>query len=441
MKFKKALSVVLAVLMIVSATPVAFAADTGACKQHELVTTIPARQPGCENYGYTAQRECKECKYVEKAQYIPALGHDYKVVEGSQNSIGVTYRCDGCMDSYVVAHRSWTTTLIAKAPSCTENGWTADRVCNDCGYHEYSETILATDHNFEVISSDSTKHTIRCKNCSYTLENDGHLFTVVYDDGFDCYSENATGNKVCSKCGYVAQSGISIEAGTHPNMSVSAKKEYTLYTCNDCGFARATVNNTNKCSACNDRFDQSEYSLKQPNCNLPGYVMYRCNQCGHSDTLAIAAMGHYMPGEYEVVLESTCQEYGKKSKFCLRCDHTDDIVLPMVSHRAVALSEGYDPTCTEAGLAPMTYCLLCGLYTKEVVIPPTGHNLINYFGRQFCTNCNMYMIETEIETVACKCLCHNNVYFAQKLFKFLMSFCKIFGFMQTCDCGTVHYEK
>ena len=437
---KKALSVVLAVIMVVSAMPVALAADKP-CDHPELEITIPAKKPGCETYGYTAQRECKSCTYVEKAEYIPATGHDYKMVDGSQNSRGVTYRCDGCMDSYIVPHHSWSYTLIAKAPSCTENGWTADRVCNDCGYREYSETLPATDHDYEVISSDNTMHTIRCKNCGYTMENDGHLYTIVFDGSFDCYSENATGKKVCSKCGYVAQSDISIAAGTHPNMTVSSKNEYTLHLCNDCGFERIVVNNTNKCSACKDRLDQSEYSVMQPSCAAPGYVMYKCGSCSHSDTLAVAAMGHYMPGEYVTVVNPTCQDFGKQSKFCLRCDHTDDIVLAKIAHNTIALTESYDATCTEDGITPQTYCLLCGMFEMPVVIPATGHNLIDYNGVPFCTNCYKYMIDTETETVACKCLCHNGDGFAKTIFNFIIKILKIFGIMQSCDCGAVHYEK
>ena len=437
---KKVFCVLLSLLVIVSAAPVAVAADTLACGHSEFDTTIEAKEPECENYGYTAQRECKICTYIEKAIYIPATGHNYKKVEGSQNEEGILYRCDGCMDSYVKGHTNWSYSMMAKAPTCTQDGWTADAICGECGYHQVSEKLYATGHEYEVVSSDSASHTIRCKKCGDSFVNDGHTFVIQYDGDFNCYSENATGKKVCSKCGYVAQSGIAVEKDNHPNMIVSTNTEYTLRSCEDCGYARITANRCGN-KACNNRLTSGEYSIRQPGCDTAGYIMYKCNECSHTDTVSVAAMGHYQPGDYEIVVQPLCSRFGKKVKPCLRCDYVEEVVIPKAAHLCTPLGESYPATCTEDGLVAATFCVGCGSYFAEAVLPSFGHNLIDYNGEQFCTNCYMYMIDTDNETVACKCLCHNHDGLAQTVFKFIMFFCKLFGIMQTCDCGTVHYEK
>ena len=433
---KKFLCLMLCLLMVVSVSPVALATEKLACGHSEYNVTIQARKATCEEYGYTEQRECKVCSYVQKAQYIPATGHNYKKVEGSQDSYGVTYKCEGCSDSYEKMHGNWSYTLLPKDPTCTEEGWTADKTCGNCGYHQVSEKLSATAHDYKVISSDTVSHVVKCNKCSYVSGEEGHKFVFIYDGDFNCYSENATGKKVCSECGYSTQSE---KASGHKNLYISIKDEYKLTICNDCGYATISPE---ECKACGDNLTEGEYSIKQATCEKPGYIMYQCSSCDNRNTVPVDATGHYLPDEYTITKRPDCAQLGTKSKKCFRCDYSDDIAIPKTSHMFSPLSEARDATCTEDGITAAGFCTLCGDYYPAVTIPAIGHNIVDYNGEDFCTNCYKYMIDTEQgETIECKCLCHNHDGLAKTVFKFLLFFYKLFNIKQTCECGTVHYEK
>ena len=436
---KKILCLMLCFVMILSVSPVVLAAEKLSCGHSNYKVTIQAREPGCEEYGYTEQRECNVCSFVQKAQYIPATGHDYKMVEGSQDSYGVTYKCDGCSGTYEKMHGNWSYTLLAKEPTCTEDGWTADKTCGNCGYHQVSEKLSATAHEYQVVSSEASSHVVKCSKCSYVSAEEGHELVFVYDGDFNCYSENATGKEVCSECGYVVQSDIAVKAGSHQNLHISLKTEYKLATCKDCGYAAISAE---ECVSCGDNLTEGEYSIKQATCDRPGYLMYQCSSCGNKNTVPVNATGHYLPDEYTVTRRPSCAQVGIKSKTCLRCDYTDEIEIPKTSHMFSPLSEAREATCTEDGITSETFCTLCSDYYAAVVIPAIGHNIIDYNGEDFCTNCYKYMIDNENgETIECKCICHNNDGLAKTVFKFLLFFYKLFNIKQSCECGTVHYVK
>ncbi len=439
LNFKSIVSLIMCVVVIFSVCPVAFAANGLACGHNNYTVTIEEREPTCELYGYTAQKECNVCKYVEKAQYKPAIGHNYQPDFSKNNSEGVTYKCENCSDSYIKRH-NWTYNLLPLDATCTQPGHTADRVCNDCGYHQVSEAIPMVEHSMEVISSDSDSHIVKCITCSYVSSDEGHDIVFVFDKGYNCYSESAKGHKECSICGYVTQKDMTVVKGEHQNVTVTSSREYRLTTCDDCGYSTIVAL---RCGKCNQTLTADEYSINLPTCTDTGYLFYNCktSDCAHSNVITFDPTGHYLEESYSVTLTPDCSRDGVKSKHCYRCDYSDDISIPGTGHMFVVLIPEEPATCTQDGLTISGFCNYCGLITQQVTIPATGHDIHDYQGQAFCYNCNKYMIDSDGEAIECDCLCHNNDGLAKIVFKFLLFFFKLFKMKQTCDCGTVvHYE-
>lgn len=436
---KRFISVLLALTVVLAACPLAYAAQEKlACGHSDYEITIEAKEPTCEQYGYTEQRECNKCSYVQKALYREATGHHYEMDKSQLSASGEMYICNNCGDSYIKNHADWTVHLGAKSPTCTQNGYTAARQCNDCGYYEESEYLPATNHNFDIVKTDEAKHTLKCSKCSYTVTDEKHNIVFVYDGKTDCYSSESTGKYVCSICKTVKENDVVLNTQEHhQNVTVESNEYYNLETCQDCNFVKVIAKDIT--CACSNIIKAEDYILKQPNCENDGYLAYSCGSCGVQKTLLIGKFGHQLSGKIVITRQATCQNTAIRSRACLRCDYVELTETPKVDHLYISLKDGVEATCTEDGITDLAYCIYCGETILQAVIPAKGHTLINYNDEQFCTTCYKYLIDTEAGTVACKCLCHNHDGLSNTIYKLILFFAKIFGIMQSCDCGAVHY--
>lgn len=94
----------------------------------------------CEEDGYTGDLFCSACgRILEYGEVIPNLGgHNY--VDGV---------CTKCEQPCYHYHRDYYNPVNVKAPTCTEDGYTGDVVCLDCGMVvPYGNTIPAYGHHF-----------------------------------------------------------------------------------------------------------------------------------------------------------------------------------------------------------------------------------------------------------------------------------------------------
>ncbi|MGN1191872.1 MAG: glycoside hydrolase family 2 TIM barrel-domain containing protein [Dorea sp.] len=109
----------------------------------------------------------------------------------------------------------------AMAATCTENGYTGDTVCLDCGaVVKAGETIPAT----------------------------GHSVILVNQTDATCEAEGYTGDQQCTVCGAIVEKGTAIPATGHTYNSGVVTKEATeteegimLYTCSVCGATKTEV--------------------------------------------------------------------------------------------------------------------------------------------------------------------------------------------------------
>lgn len=151
-----------------------------------IIVTLPAVAPTCTQTGLTEGKKCSRCDAVLEAQkVVAATGHTL----------------DKEADSY----------LPFKAPTCTESGLTEGGVCTVCDETVAQVTIAPYGHNFtnKVVKEDATCTTdglaiYTCSICAATKEEvipAAHTFSdsVTYVKAPTC-TEDGTGVKTCTKC-------------------------------------------------------------------------------------------------------------------------------------------------------------------------------------------------------------------------------------------------
>ena len=148
----------------------------------EITQEATCEEPGTKTY------TCSRCgdQYTED---IPALGHDWVVssqVSATCVSKGrVTYRCNNCGTSKNEIlpidpnnHTGNTYVSGVKEPTCTEEGYTGDTICTDCGaVLDHGETIGLIPHSYEATVVPPTYleqgyTNYQCSVCGYSYQDD-----------------------------------------------------------------------------------------------------------------------------------------------------------------------------------------------------------------------------------------------------------------------------
>ncbi len=160
----------------------------------------------------------------------------------------------------------------AKEATCTENGYTGDTYCTDCGQLVVAgEVVEATGHNSTV--TDAVEAT--------------------------CTENGYTGDTYCADCGELIAKGQIIEAAGH---RMSDWVVYTEATCTENGEERSCCAN---CDHYESRVieatghDHVVTGSKEATCTEYGYVIYACH-CGDTYAEMFQAHGHnYVDGACE----------------------------------------------------------------------------------------------------------------------------------------------
>ena len=177
----------------------------------ETGTSIPAighnesktgeTEPTCTENGYTGDTVCTNCEAVlQEGEVIPALGHNFE--DRICTRCGAREDCD----------HATVEIKNAKEPTCTEAGYTGDKVCAECGeVLEAGSAIPAIGHNYaaaEVIEPTCTEggYTVyTCAGCGDSYQDDetealGH----EWDEGEVTTEPTATEDGVrtyhCTRC-------------------------------------------------------------------------------------------------------------------------------------------------------------------------------------------------------------------------------------------------
>ena len=226
--------------------------------------------------------------------------------------------------------------------TCTEDGYTGDSYCADCGQLlAEGDVVAATGHSHEVTGSKTA-----------TCTEDGYV-TYTCRCG-DTYTD------VLPATGHSYETVV-----TEPTCTENG---YTTYTCH-CGdtYTDDYVDALGHSHAVVDRQEAA--------CTEDGYVTYTCS-CGDTYTDVLPATGH----SYEaVVTEPTCTENGYTTYTCHCGDtYTDDYV-DALGH-SYAVVDRQEATCTEDGYVTYT-CSCSHSYTET--LEAVGHSFVD----GVCTHC------------------------------------------------------
>lgn len=238
-----------------------------------------------------------------------------------------------------------------KDSTCTEEGYTGDTVCSDCGaIKEKGETIPMKDHTWEAeytvdrVASCTEKgsKSIHCSVCD-TVKEGSQVEIPETDHNWDA--------------GKVTKEASCTEAGVK------------TYTCTSCKTTK-----TETIAAAGHSFGDWKV-IKEADCTEKGSEERVCSACGEKETREIAAKGHTWESDYTIDKEATCTEKGSKSIHCSVCDvikEGSQTEIPLTDHKWDAGKITKEATCTEAGTEERV-CSICGeKETRE--IPATGHS-------------------------------------------------------------------
>ena len=238
-----------------------------------------------------------------------------------------------------------------KDSTCTEEGYTGDTVCSDCGaIKEKGETIPMKDHTWEAeytvdrVASCTEKgsKSIHCSVCD-TVKEGSQVEIPETDHNWDA--------------GKVTKEASCTEAGVK------------TYTCTSCKTTK-----TETIAAAGHSFGDWKV-IKEADCTEKGSEERVCSACGEKETREIAAKGHTWESDYTIDKEATCTEKGSKSIHCSVCDvikEGSQTEIPLTDHKWDAGKITKEATCTEAGTEERV-CSVCGeKETRE--IPATGHS-------------------------------------------------------------------
>lgn len=432
-------------------------------------------QPTCKTYG-VKQRRCKVCNELD-IETIAKTDHKWILESTTPATCGIGeiqhYKCSVCGKTKDVTldnplSHAWDSGKVTKEPTCTEtgiktftctncgttreetinatghlhketknqkaatcteDGYTGDIYCSDCGTKLESGTVInKLGHTWDngVITKEATEteegiKTYTCKTCGETktesipvtshhwdqgtitkkatcTENGektyhctdeecdktyvetipatGHQHTELRDKkAATCEEDGYSGNTYCKDCGQLISKGAVVKATGHSwdsgkvTEAATCKKEGTkTYTCKNCGETK-----TESIPKTEHQWDNGKVT-KEATCKEEGSKTYTCSICGDTKTEAIPKKDHTWD-EGKVTKKATCTEDGLKVYTCRVCAETKEEVLKATGHQHTELRNEKKATCTEEGYTGDTYCTDCGeLIKKGSVTEKANHN-------------------------------------------------------------------
>ena len=222
--------------------------------------------------------------------------------------------------------------------TCTENGYSGDLVCSDCGATiEEGSVITALGHDYidhpakaPTCSAVGWNAYQTCSRCTYTnyeelsANENNHVNTEeIPETESTCFTPGYTAGVYCNDCKQFISGHAEKALTEHVWNNGEVLREAT---CNQKGLVKYTCT-AEGCGATETREtafapDNHNYvpTVTNPTCTAQGFTTYTCSRCGsnYKDDY-VAALGH----EYQAtVTAATCTEGGYTTFTCVRGDHT-----------------------------------------------------------------------------------------------------------------------
>ncbi len=272
-KIGKLMSTIMAVIMLVTVTVPAFAAEEAetVCKHDQGNYYKYTKAPTCTKSG-TRDLFCWVCdELLEKDEWVPATGHGFlraEIIKASTATEKGILRetCSECGEKIrdiklennpeecYHEDRGYYNDIY---PTCTEDGREPDSICRQCGKMLKTGNVQkAFEHKYDQYSlikkidptcTKEGKKVFRCYKCFATKEETipvtGHKHKELRDKkDATCKEEGYTGNIYCKDCNEIVSLGTVIaktsvhswDAGVVTKQPTITEEGIKTYTCSVC---------------------------------------------------------------------------------------------------------------------------------------------------------------------------------------------------------------
>ena len=358
--------------------------------EHMNVEVKNSNKPSCTEEGYTGDTYCKDCgtklssgKTIAKTEHTWDSGKITKAATCTESGTK-TYTCTSCNTTKTeeipaTGNHQNTELRNVKEATCTEEGYTGDTYCKDCGTKLSSgKTIAKTDHTWDAgkitkaaTCKESGTKTYTCTSCNTTKTEEipatrNHQNTELRNvKEATCAQEGYTGDTYCKDCGTKLSSGKTIaktdhtwDAGKITKAATCKESGTKTYTCTSCNTTK-----TEEIPATGNHQNTELRNVKEATCAQEGYTgdIY-CKDCGTklSSGKTIAKTEHTWDAG-KVTKAATCTESGTKTYTCTSCNTTKTEEIPATgNHQNTELRNVKEATCAQEGYTGDTYCKDCG---------------------------------------------------------------------------------
>lgn len=387
--FKKLCSLVLALLMIVTAVPFASLGSSADEFGYELVNdgeaygifsykgsdkdvVIPSEFNGKSVValnssvfnGKDIESITIPVSITAVGQYVFYFGCDnlkyvfYAGTEAQWNAISIASGNSKLTDAaihYEATDHTYVRTVTTE-PQCEKKG-VATYACSVCGL-SYTEEIDAKGHAAELetvpgtpasCTEPGTADSKKCPDCGKVIEQGGitealgHNFdeTNLMTDTDPTCAVDGSGHYECTRCGAESEAVAIPATGKHTEETVTG---YAA-TCTEAGKEDEVI-----CSVCKAHISGGE---------------------------EISALGHEFTGDVVTVTSPTCGEAGSGYTVCIRenCNEQKTVVIKATGDHTEKTNAEIAPTCTEVGKTAEVVCEKCGAHISGgEEIPAKGHD-------------------------------------------------------------------
>ena len=271
-----------------------------------------------------------------KAKTMPAaLGNGFKRDLGGINGgyPVLSWQTSECK------HTGGTEIKDAKDATCTENGYTGDTYCKDCGAKlESGKVILATGHTGGTATC---KDKAVCEKCSQPygeLNKDNHAGGTEVKDAkaVTCTTDGYSGDTCCKGCGTKLESGKAIPATGHKGGTATCKGKAV---CEKCSQPYGELNKDNHAGGTEIK------DAKAVTCTTDGYT--GDTYCKGCDTKlesgkVIPATGHKWD-DGVITRQPTAVRSGVKTYTCTACQLTRTERIPKLGNPSQPANPGTTP--------------------------------------------------------------------------------------------------
>ncbi len=372
--FTKVLSVLLAVMMLLTAAPaiVMAAEDTAGTptapvfslelvsdSDESTIVSLKLKENSFKCLGLTITA-CENLKLTKIETNIDIFVTGGIASSNTENGMISIARTDAFEAEYDIA-------------TYTFEKETADSICAE----DFEITVTDCGVEFEGTDVDVAE--------SVVVENnvpDTHVHKNTTEDRKEATCTEDGYVKVICDCGETVSETV-LPATNHKNTTEDSKEAtctedgYVKVICVDCGI---TVSET-AIPATNHKNTKEEH--KDATCTEDGYDKVICKDCGITvSETAIPATNHKNTKEEHK--DATCTEDGYHKVICIDCGQViDQTVIPAAGHGETK-KENLVPTCTENGYI-RSICTVCNEVTEEIVLDSNGHNHIQDIKVATCT--------------------------------------------------------